>query len=65
MGGSSRRANQPTQGNDLRYELQITFEEAAFGCEKEITIGRVEQCDTCKGTGCEPGTTAETCSNCR
>ena len=65
MGGSSRRANQPTQGNDLRYELQITFEEAAFGCEKKFEFFRDEPCDTCHGTGAKPGTQPKTCSTCK
>ena len=45
--------------------LNITFEEAAFGCEKEINVGRVEQCPDCKGTGCAPGTTPEVCPDCK
>ena len=43
----------------------LSFEEAAFGCEKEITIGRVETCEECGGSGAAPGTSAETCSSCR
>ena len=64
-GGTTRSQNAPRKGSSVRQSVTISFEEAAFGCEKEIAIGRIEQCDTCKGTGCEPGTTAETCSNCR
>ena len=44
--------------------MTITFEEAAFGCEKEITVTRTEPCDECKGSGCAPGTTAEICPDC-
>ena len=49
--GGQRRANQPRKGKDLQKAISITFEEAAFGCEKEINVGRVEQCPDCKGTG--------------
>ena len=52
------------QGNDLRYELRITFEEAAKGCEKSFEIYRNELCDTCKGTGAKPGTSPVSCPNC-
>ena len=66
MGGGSRRnPNAPRQGNDLRYELRISFEEAAFGCEKSFDFPRNENCDTCHGTGCKPGTQPKTCPTCR
>lgn len=64
MGGSARR-NGPVQGNDLRYDLWITFEEAAFGCEKTFKIFRSENCDTCNGTGAKPGTSPVTCQACQ
>ena len=64
-GSSSSRRNGPMKGDTLRAGVTITFEEAAFGCEKEIILNREESCDTCHGTGCEPGTTAEICPNCR
>ena len=63
-GGSTRTRNGPQRGESLRMALTITFEEAAFGCEKEVSLERVEQCETCKGTGAAPGTSPETCSNC-
>ena len=63
-GGSSRRSNGPMKGETLRAAVTISFEEAAFGCEKEITLNRTESCDSCKGTGCAPGTTAEVCPDC-
>lgn len=65
-GGSSRtnRANAPRQGESIRRTVMLSFEEAAFGCEKEITIDRVETCTECGGTGAEKGYTPETCSNC-
>ena len=64
MGSRSSRAQGPVAGNDLRYELQITFVEAAKGCQKSFEIFRNELCDTCKGTGCKPGTSPVTCASC-
>ena len=64
-GGSSRTRNGPRKGQDLRANLTISFEEAAFGCEKEINLNRDETCDVCQGTGCEAGTTAEICPECQ
>ena len=64
-GGSGSRRNGPMKGDTLRAGVTITFEEAAFGCEKEIILNREETCETCHGSGCEPGTTAEVCPNCR
>ena len=58
-GGGQQQRSGPRRGENLRVRLNITFEEAAFGCEKEINVGRVEQCPDCKGTGCAPGTTPE------
>ena len=63
--GRSTRNQGPVQGNDLRYELRITFEEAANGCEKSFEIYRKELCDTCKGSGAKPGTSPVTCTNCK
>ncbi|MEE8391012.1 MAG: molecular chaperone DnaJ [Anaerolineae bacterium] len=59
---TSRRG--PRRGADLRYDLDLTFEEAVFGCEKEIEITRYEVCSECKGSGAEPGTTPVRCSEC-
>ncbi len=64
-GGNSRRASAPQQGESLRANVTISFQEAAFGCEKEIELNRTETCRDCNGSGCAPGTTPETCSNCR
>ena len=64
-GGTRTNPNAPQRGESLRTSVTISFEEAAFGCEKEISIERVETCDTCHGTGCEKGTTAEVCPDCR
>ena len=65
-GGSSRRANPnaPRRGENVTARLDLTFEEAAFGCEKEISIQRVENCAGCSGTGSADGV-AETCPTCR
>ena len=63
-GGGSRQRNGPQKGDTLRAAVTISFEEAAFGVEKEITLTRSEQCDVCKGSGCAPGTTAEICPDC-
>lgn len=60
-----QRANTPQRGESLRAALTITFEEAAFGCEKEIELTRTETCEECHGSGAQPGTTAETCPDCR
>lgn len=64
MGARGTRSQGPVQGNDLRYELRITFEEAAKGCEKSFEIYRNELCDTCRGSGAKPGTSPVTCPNC-
>lgn len=64
FGGGQAQRSGPRRGENLRVRLNITFEEAAFGCEKEINVGRVEQCPDCKGTGCAPGTTPEVCTQC-
>ena len=63
--GSQQRANAPQRGESLRASLTISFEEAAFGCQKEIELNRTEQCQECHGSGCAAGTTAETCPDCR
>lgn len=63
--GSRRRRGGPQRGADLRYDLEITFDESAKGAETAIQIPREETCETCKGSGAAPGTTAETCAQCR
>ncbi|KXG75862.1 molecular chaperone DnaJ [Thermotalea metallivorans] len=62
--GSSRRRSGPQKGADLKYEFTITFEEAAFGADKEINITRHENCDKCHGTGAKAGTAKKTCPQC-
>jgi len=64
VGGGGQRRNGPVRGNDLRYDLTITFEEAAFGTEKEIQIPRQETCTECHGSGAAPGTHPTSCSQC-
>lgn len=64
-GGGGQRRNGPAKGESLRGNLTITFEEAAFGCEKEINLSRTENCPDCHGSGCASGTTADTCPECR
>ena len=64
FGGGAARRNAPQKGQTLRADVRITFEEAAFGCEKEISIGRIETCSSCHGNGCAEGHSPETCSNC-
>jgi molecular chaperone DnaJ len=54
----------PTRGSDLRYDLEITFQEAVFGAEKEIEIPRLETCPQCQGSGAEPGTKPIRCPQC-
>ena len=64
-GGSRRRTNDgPMKGSNLRTSVRITFEEAIFGCEKEIEMVLKDECHTCHGTGAKPGTTPETCPKC-
>jgi len=63
-GSSSRSRNAPRKGERVRTDATITFEEAAFGCEKDVSVMRVELCDGCMGTGCKEGTTAEKCTHC-
>ena len=62
---SQQRASAPQRGESLRASLTISFEEAAFGCQKEIDLTRTEQCQECHGSGCAAGTAAETCPDCR
>ena len=65
LGGGRRRRGGPQRGSDLRYDLEITFEESAEGTETSIVVPREETCETCSGSGAAPGTHAETCAQCR
>lgn len=63
-GGGRQRRRGPQQGDDLRYDLKIDFEQAVFGQEREIKIPHLETCDTCNGTGAKVGSGPTTCSTC-
>ena len=65
FGAAQRRnPNAPQRGESIRMSIAISFEEAAFGCEKAVTVERYETCDTCHGNGCAPGTSPEVCPDC-
>ena len=67
FGGGQRQANPnaPKRGASLRANITISFDEAMKGCEKELNLTRLENCETCRGSGCAHGTTAEICPDCR
>lgn len=66
FGGFNRGSKtRPIKGDDLRYDLEITLEEAAFGVEKSIKVPRWQTCEVCGGNGSEPGTHPETCQECK
>ncbi|MBR1565657.1 MAG: molecular chaperone DnaJ [Oscillospiraceae bacterium] len=66
FGGATRsNPNAPRRGESVRATVNISFEEAAFGCKKEVTVAKIETCSDCKGTGCAPGTTPEICPDCK
>ena len=62
--GGRRRSSRPSRGADLRYDLELSFEEAVFGKESSIRIPRAVTCNTCGGSGARPGTSPVTCSGC-
>jgi molecular chaperone DnaJ len=62
--GGGESAEDRRRGSDLRYDMRIKLEEAAFGVEKEIEIAKLDSCDKCKGSGAEPGSRTITCSTC-
>jgi molecular chaperone DnaJ len=62
--GGGHDPSQPQRGDDLRYDLEIILEEAALGCEKEISVSKLDRCDTCGGSGMEHGSKMRTCSTC-
>lgn len=64
FGGGASAQQGPQKGNDLREDIDISFEDAAFGKSMDIEIHRHEECDHCHGTGGEPGTKVDTCPNC-
>lgn len=61
---AERARQQATLGADLRYDLEVTMEEAAFGVDKTLKLSRLEPCETCRGNGAKPGTTPKTCPTC-
>lgn len=63
-GGASRDPNRAQRGSDLRYDLEIDFIEAVQGCEKEITLSKLDSCGGCKGTGSESGSGTKVCGTC-
>lgn len=65
FGGMGQRTRGPEKGSDLRLDLELEFEEAAFGCEKDVELPRMEECPNCHGSGARPGTTPVTCSKCQ
>lgn len=63
-GAAQRNPNAPRQGDDLQYRVQLKFEEAIFGTEKEVTYNREATCHSCGGSGAKPGTSPVTCHKC-
>ena len=64
FGGRTRTRSNVQRGSDLRYDIEITLEDAASGKDEKLRIPRLEKCEPCSGSGAEPGTTAETCITC-
>jgi molecular chaperone DnaJ len=64
FGGSQRDPTGPQRGSDLRYDLEIGFEDAVLGCEREISLTKLDACESCHGTGAEPGSSTKVCSHC-
>ena len=64
FGGGQRDPGGPQRGSDLRYDIEITFREAVMGCEKEISLTKMDACDKCEGTGAESGSTTKVCGTC-
>jgi molecular chaperone DnaJ len=63
-GGEQRDPTGPQRGSDLRYDMEISFNEAALGCEKEVSLSKLEHCEQCQGSGAEKGSHAKTCPVC-
>jgi molecular chaperone DnaJ len=62
--GGGHDPSGPQRGDDLRYDIQLTLEEAALGCEREISVTKLDQCEACAGAGAEPGSKLRTCGTC-
>lgn len=65
FGGAQRSPNAPMRGENVRTEVDVSFEEACFGVSRELDVMKVENCEKCKGTGCAEGTTPEVCPDCK
>lgn len=65
FGGATRNPNAPQRGGSVNASVSVSFEEAAFGCKRELDVQKVEECEACRGTGCESGTTPEICPDCK
>ncbi|MBR1659454.1 MAG: molecular chaperone DnaJ [Oscillospiraceae bacterium] len=63
-GGGATRRSAAQRGENLRVRLPLTFEEAAFGCKKDVSVTRIEDCDECGGSGCAKGSSPESCPDC-
>lgn len=63
-GGARRNPNAPQKGRDLQYSVELTFEQACFGCEIELNVNRTEKCETCGGTGAAAGSAPQRCATC-
>ena len=64
-GRSTRSSNAPMKGANVRASVRLSFEEAIFGCEKDVSVNYKEECETCHGTGCKPGTSPTICPKCQ
>ena len=64
FGGGQRDTTGPQRGADLRYDLEISFEEAVLGCEKEVTLNKMDVCEVCHGSGAERGASSKPCATC-
>ena len=64
FGGGQQDSSQPQRGDDLRYDLEISLEEAALGCEKEISVTKLDRCESCSGSGAESGSKMRSCTTC-
>ncbi len=64
FGGQQNDPSQPQRGEDLRFDLEISLEEAALGCEKEISVTKLDRCETCNSSGAEHGSKLKTCATC-
>jgi molecular chaperone DnaJ len=64
FGGGGGQQGGTQRGEDLRYDLELTFVEAALGCEKEISVSKLDTCETCNGVGAEPGAVKKVCATC-